>query len=191
MDLLLASYMAGECTPEEKQQIEDWAKASEGNQKEFNAYQTTWSFTEKVDNVPVPDVDHAWQKLKGRMQDGGATIKSINAFPPAKRSSNFALRIAAVMVVLVGIASAIFYLSGSNELQPMVVQTTSDTSHVTLPDGSLVVLNVNSKLTYPAQFAGEKRNVQLTGEAFFEVEKIIAHHLGGSSHATTKFCLDS
>lgn len=41
-----------------------------------------------------------------------------------------------------------------------------------LPDGTIVSLNADSKITYPSQFA-DVRNVELEGEAFFEVSKNI------------------
>jgi transmembrane sensor len=41
--------------------------------------------------------------------------------------------------------------------------------HIILPDGSLVWLNAASSLRFPTSFTGEARNVQLTGEAYFEV----------------------
>lgn len=43
-------------------------------------------------------------------------------------------------------------------------------SAVTLPDGSEVVLNAGSSLTFPAVFDGTSRAVELSGEAYFEVE---------------------
>lgn len=42
---------------------------------------------------------------------------------------------------------------------------------MTLPDGSRVHLNYNTKLTYPLQFTGNKREVVLDGEAYFFVAK--------------------
>lgn len=42
---------------------------------------------------------------------------------------------------------------------------------VRLPDGSLVWLNASSSLQFPSQFTGSKREVKLTGEAYFEVQK--------------------
>ena len=42
---------------------------------------------------------------------------------------------------------------------------------VTLADGTAVTLNAGSRLRYPTFFAGESREVELTGEAFFDVTK--------------------
>ncbi len=44
---------------------------------------------------------------------------------------------------------------------------------IILPDGSKVWLNSVSSLRFPAIFNGSERNVELTGEAFFEVAKNI------------------
>lgn len=42
---------------------------------------------------------------------------------------------------------------------------------VRLPDGTNVWLNASSSLKFPTQFKGRQRNVELTGEAYFEVTK--------------------
>jgi ferric-dicitrate binding protein FerR (iron transport regulator) len=43
--------------------------------------------------------------------------------------------------------------------------------HVVLPDGSSVWLDAASSITYPPEFIGNKRQVELMGEAYFEVSK--------------------
>lgn len=40
-----------------------------------------------------------------------------------------------------------------------------------LPDGSLVWLNAASSIRYPTRFSGNERDVEITGEAYFEVAK--------------------
>ncbi|WP_462267192.1 FecR family protein [Mucilaginibacter sp.] len=48
-------------------------------------------------------------------------------------------------------------------------------TQVTLADGTQVWLNSGSKLKYPETFTGAKREVNLVGEAFFEVKHDNAH----------------
>lgn len=43
-------------------------------------------------------------------------------------------------------------------------------SKIILPDGTIVFLNADSKITYEKQFAGAFREINLTGEAFFDVK---------------------
>ncbi|SMD01850.1 FecR family protein [Pedobacter africanus] len=46
------------------------------------------------------------------------------------------------------------------------------TYQVTLPDGTRVWLNSASEIRFPSSFTGQKRQVALTGEAYFEVAKL-------------------
>jgi ferric-dicitrate binding protein FerR (iron transport regulator) len=54
-----------------------------------------------------------------------------------------------------------------------------------LPDGSKVWLNAASSLKYPTSFTGEKRQVELTGEGYFEVAKDAAHPFLVTANGTT------
>mgnify|MGYP000909380568 FL=1 len=83
---------------------------------------------------------------------------------------------AAVLLLVIGIASWGWFFSSST---PTVMNSTTqwlsasatqgETLTLTLPDGSTAILNSGSNLRYPATFARKKREVQLDGEAFFEV----------------------
>lgn len=52
-----------------------------------------------------------------------------------------------------------------------VVNSNHHVRYIQLPDGSSVVLQKNSRISFPKQFDANKRVVVLSGEAFFEVTK--------------------
>lgn len=82
-------------------------------------------------------------------------------------------RAAAILFIPLVISWSILYWSrDGQEIQMMEVRTNPGmTTSVELPDGTEVVLNSSSLLRYPSQFADDKREVKLVGEAFFSVAK--------------------
>lgn len=44
--------------------------------------------------------------------------------------------------------------------------------HITLPDGSKVLMNAASSLTYPVHFSDTERRIKMTGEIYFEIAKV-------------------
>lgn len=62
--------------------------------------------------------------------------------------------------------------SGANEAEWLSRKNTSDeTQTVLLNDGTVVMLEKHSELTYPSTFSGKNRAVYLSGDAFFDVTK--------------------
>jgi len=81
---------------------------------------------------------------------------------------------AAILFIPLLVAALYFYLnkpqSASTELLALTTQKGEHTS-VILPDGSKAWLNVDTKLSYPVDYGINSRNIELEGEAYFEVEK--------------------
>ena len=81
---------------------------------------------------------------------------------------------AASILLLIGIG-AYFYQKNNVSQDPQYVYVHASgirsLSTVTLPDGSVVKMGPNSELSYPSAFDGKQRNVELKGQAFFDVAK--------------------
>lgn len=67
------------------------------------------------------------------------------------------------------------YAPGKETIGEMVYNTISVPNgrvfHLTLPDGTKVWINSASVIRYPVAFTGNQRQVEITGEAFFDVAK--------------------
>jgi len=88
------------------------------------------------------------------------------------------LRVAASIVLLISIGLFIaqktgFFESNNIDIVAKVTKSTEwgQKKTINLPDGTIVKLNSGSSLSYPDIFSSELREVELVGEAFFDVEK--------------------
>lgn len=61
--------------------------------------------------------------------------------------------------------------SYSSDILDEIVNDTGQPKQVRLPDGSLVVLQSHSRISYLHKFHSDKREVYLLGEAFFDIQK--------------------
>ncbi|GGF40088.1 FecR family protein [Echinicola rosea] len=84
------------------------------------------------------------------------------------------VKVAAVVLLMLTGGGAAWHLSSSQSPDVRLVVKSTDATQrakITLPDGSMVQLNVNTSLTYPEEFEDDLRRVSLEGEAFFEVQR--------------------
>lgn len=85
---------------------------------------------------------------------------------------NLLMSVAAMLIggilFFAGYSSAVFNRHGK---EITLVTAEGNIGEFTLPDGTKVWLNENTRLTYPESFDGKTREVELCGEAFFEVRK--------------------
>lgn len=82
------------------------------------------------------------------------------------------IRVAAIFILpMLTAAGMYYYMSGkSANSKPIIVAVErGQKANITLPDGSRVWLNSQSKLTYSGDFNVSKRELDLEGEAYFDV----------------------
>ncbi len=121
-------------------------------------------------------VDHGWQDLSGKLkQEQGRTgrLRSVMA--------GFRWAAAAAMLAVLVTGIGMYYkkasgqqaaLAGAAGQGPLVATVGYGlTTKLVLPDGTRVWLNAGSKLTYPGTFPASRREVQLEGEAYFDVAR--------------------
>lgn len=84
--------------------------------------------------------------------------------------------VAASLALLISVGSWLIGQSGTKEKTIYVVSAGRQSMEsFYLPDGSHVSLNAGGRLTYPESFDGERREVSLSGQAFFEVHHDLEH----------------
>lgn len=80
--------------------------------------------------------------------------------------------IAASVILLLGISNYISYNEGYKHLNSRIVEMVNPMgmrSSIVLSDGTKVILNAGTTLSYPTAFVNDCREVKVDGEAFFEV----------------------
>ena len=153
---LLERYHQGKCTPEERADIEKWLQ-----------------FTDE-DELIVPSAvdmqaieDSNWQELSSRIFTKNEP-KHFNWITFTK--------LAASIVLVAGLALFAFHTFNSNQQVEAIsyheISVPKGKKAVcTLPDGTVVQLNADSKLKYPEKFTDTSRVIEFEGEAFFTVAK--------------------
>lgn len=78
------------------------------------------------------------------------------------------MQVAAIAVLFLGISFLIKQFLTPKEI--IQITNSEEKKEIILQDGSIVVLNRNSTVSYPEEF-GNTRSIKLTGEAYFKVKR--------------------
>lgn len=150
--------------------------------KEENYYLFKWydSFQEGTPERKTPAVgeeDALFSKIQSKIsvseiaqENGSFKLKTVK--DDVQSGLWWAKAAAAVALISSLLTGAYFYRNYLPVAEKTVRMVTNSTQkrRTTLPDGTLVWLNVNSKLSYASLFNGKQREVWLIGEAYFEVK---------------------
>lgn len=169
---LMSRVLSGEAAPEERAALEK-ALAEDGYL--LARYKLMQQFWNEHETVSPAAVEEALHQVLGRLQLAQATTVAA----PAKNGSvrrlvKRGLVAAAVVAALAFIGSWYFTVQNAGTSTASLLEkhnARGTKSTIVLPDGSKIWLNADSKINYPPSFAGQLREVYLTGEAFFDVAK--------------------
>lgn len=167
----IALYLADKLSDTERLDVENWIDKSDKNKVLFERLREELFY---VNEPPVQiDKEKVWAGIEERVSVDHPTQSNPHS---NKQLIIKVASIAASVALLIGIFSSLFLKSTIDNIHReetiTVVETLSGQKmKMTLPDQTQVWLNSESKLTYSNNFNREKREIQLEGEAYFEVTK--------------------
>ena len=158
---LIEKYLDNKCTPDEEQQLYEWYDSFEGEQ-------------DPVALLPPEQQLMLKERIMSRTRMNIAEVEQRRERKVAViKTFIYTLSGAAATVLLV---AGLKFLLRDTASAPLIGEITiSNTTRAIhrelLPDSSIVWLSPQSKIKYSQQFRGDYRQVNLTGEAFFQVNK--------------------
>ncbi|MDR1224777.1 MAG: DUF4974 domain-containing protein [Tannerella sp.] len=169
IDELILSSLSGRSNSGETAELKEWLDASPENREHFRALREIWLASGVLDHAGRFDKNRAAGRFLARTGNGTNIHRK-----KALRLGIRYLAYTAAVVALLLIVSYMSYRQGGEEVKshfadivieaPMGAKT-----KMYLPDGTLVWLNANSKITYSQGFGVSDRQVGLNGEGYFEV----------------------
>jgi transmembrane sensor len=163
---LVFRYFGNECSPEERERFERWLAADPQRQVIVDAAVAAAGRALDAEPAAVP--------VRRQRVFGSPSTRT--------RRPAWLLPVAASLVVAVGGALLMKYPAGTvgrragGAVAVRVAQTVrGGRQELRLADGTRVVLGPASTLRYPAEFGAGSRDVELTGEGYFEVTHDAAH----------------
>ena len=162
-DELIAKYLAGEASPDEAIALDDWLEVP-ANRVHFRALQKMWEVSFPSMSYRPVHLENAWTKVEQRKH---GSQKTTDTRQLAKSNAIFKIAASVLLVLSFG---GIFYLYQAKKPQDISLSSGDSLKHIRFEDHSMAILNKNSHLVYPQNFANEQREVYFTkGEAFFNI----------------------
>ncbi len=158
---LIARKLSGEATAEEEKTLDKWIRDDQSNRELFNQYSRLWEQTGKTEQLQQTDIDKEWRRFSDAVSKG----KKVGRLT----RMGYVTRLAAAVVVglILSFTGLLIYRTAAYK----TVKAVAEVRELSLPDGSSVTLNTGSELRYPVSFGNASRELELKGEAFFDVEK--------------------
>lgn len=184
---ILVDYVSGATPPEDRPRVERWAREQPARGRMLADLQALWSA-----RLPGADPETGWADLSARLEKARrsagqertqASRPPLNLVtdaaeeprPSRRRRRPWLLHAAAIACVLIGGGvtgrAVLKPTSGEDIWADARTFTTArgEVARVTLPDGTAVVLGVQSRLLVSSTYGGTAREVRLSGQGYFDV----------------------
>jgi len=170
MNRLFKKYINSVISPDEFRQFGEYINQEKNTASVFGMIEPEWNRYIREKEQSLPSNPALFQRIRQEIlvREGIRAKKKLRIY-------SLGVRFAAVLVVGV-LALSIWFYQQTRTIPVSSIQTQTVSipygakTRLTMPDGSVVWLNSGSTLTYSGDFT-RYRNVELKGEAFFDVVK--------------------
>jgi len=165
MEEIIFRHLNHEASQKEQAELAEWLRENPANQQEYDMLVKIWLESSNIANARQFDVAKAWAAIDSKInktQNRTTISRSV-----ALTSKNMLW--AAAVLLLIFTAGVFYYTYKHQGSQVTAIEARLANMQIRLPDGSSVSLRKGSTLNYPGNFGTHTRNLQFSGEAFFEV----------------------
>ena len=168
---LLTAYFAGAVTPDEERMLWEWICASDENRRVFAELRAVW----QRGRMQRPDTQLPARFVRS-LNGLNRRIDALDA-APVRKGRLIPLRrfAAAAAVAAILVASFMTYRIVTAPFVHSFHNADTVAMHVAMPDGTDVWLSPGTTLSYDDTFRIDGRNVELDGEAYFDVSHDARH----------------
>lgn len=166
----ILSYFRGNLNVDEEFELLQWIKEDSGNKKYFLEFKNRLN----PDQVHHDLLSGSYSELRSKL-----FINEQFKFSQSRKTRKLYVqisKIAAILLLVLSLGFSLGWLIMDHQQKEVVWFEANaprgEKTRLTLPDGSKVWLNSESTLSFPNDFLEGNREVKLTGEAYFEVEKM-------------------
>lgn len=169
---LMIGFFSGSISSQDMKRLNDWLEQDRSHIAEFNRMFSAWMLAHHRDGKKAFDTHAGWLQLRQRITNI-RSLRFARWMTPMRYAASLVFCIVMTAVAMMWRTRDI--AGGEEQANSIVLAATiiqspmGSKSNITLPDGSSVWLNAGSTLTYPADFGLDTREIQLAGEAFFDV----------------------
>lgn len=171
IDELIVTYLNNGLNNDAQNELKRWIATSTENENYFMQMQEIWFSSVSAKKETLYNKERAFEQFKKRTSSMLATH---DTFHKQFRISAF-WRYTAVAVILCMVSYFSYWrgeVSIKDGFSDIVIEAPlGSRTKMSLPDGTLVWLNAGSRMVYSQGFGVENRNIELTGEGYFEVKR--------------------
>lgn len=169
---LCIKCLSGNSSKDENALLDELVTESERNKAEYEKIKMIWNGSLYYKETELPDPSVGWTKLNNSISLEENRSRRIKAADRKRLSIKLKPALAAAALVMAAIAVFIIWRGYSSVPKIKLLSTgAGEHTSIKLADGTNVILNENSSISFPEYFKASEREVELKGEAFFSVMK--------------------